>query len=119
VADAPPDTKFKPAALAEPASALAALDLADVRPAADQPMPDNGVATASFTTFDGLKVDLRLVSRDNSDWIAITASGQDAAEAEAKAINAKLGGWSYAVTQDRAKLLRTRLADLVEPPKGS
>jgi hypothetical protein len=119
VTDATPDTKFKPAALAEPAGALAALDLADVKPAADQPMPDSGVATASFTTFDGLTIDLRLFSRDNSDWIAVTASGQDAAEAEAKAINAKLGGWSYAVTQDRAKLLRTRLADLVEPAKGS
>jgi len=82
-------------------------------------MPDSGVATASFATFDGLKIDLRLVSRENGDWIAITASGQDAAEAEAKAINAKVGGWSYAVTPDRAKLLRTRLADLVEPPKGS
>jgi hypothetical protein len=119
VADAPPETKFKPAALAGPAGALAALDLADVKPAADQPMPDTGVAAASFTTFDGLTIELRLVSRDNSDWIAVTASGQDAAEAEAKAINAKLGGWSYAVTQDRAKLLRTRLADLVDPAKGS
>ena len=119
VPDAPPDTKFKPAALAEPAGALAALDLADVKPAADQPMPDSGVATASFATFDGLKIDMRLVARENGDWIAITASGQDAAEAEAKAINAKVGGWSYAVTPDRAKLLRTRLADLVEPPKGS
>ena len=119
VPDAPPDTKFKPAALAEPAGALAALDLADVKPAADQPMPDSGVATASFATFDGLKIDMRLVARENGHWIAITASGQDAAEAEAKAINAKVGGWSYAVTPDRAKLLRTRLADLVEPPKGS
>src|SRR5436305_9798914 len=119
VADPLPDTKFKPAALAEPAGALAALDLADVKPAADQPMPDSGVATASFATFDGLKLDLRLVSRENGDWIAIAASGQDPAEVEAKAINAKVGGWSYAVTPDRAKLLRTRLADLVEPPKGS
>jgi hypothetical protein len=119
VTDPPPDTKFKPAALAEPAGALAALDLADVKPAADQPTPDSGVATASFTTFDGLTIDVRVVSKDDKDWLAITASGQDAAEAEAKAINAKVGGWSYAVTPDRAKLLRTRLADLVEPPKGS
>src|SRR5438045_2800034 len=59
------------------------------------------------------------VAGGNGDWIAIPACGRDAAEAEAKAINAKVGGWSYAVTPDRAKLLRTRLADLVEPPKGS
>jgi hypothetical protein len=120
VAGAPPDAKLKGSGvLAEPAGALAALDLADVRPAADQPMPDSGIATASFTTFDGLTIELRVFARDNNDWVAVTASGKDAAEAEAKAINAKVSGWSYAVTPDRGKLLRTRLADLVEPAKGS
>src|SRR5204862_2349595 len=60
VADAPPDTKLKgPAVLAEPAAALAALDLADVKPAAEHPVPDSGMAAASFTTFDGLNIDLR------------------------------------------------------------
>jgi len=120
IADAPPETKFKaPAALAEPAGALAALDLADVKPAADQPVPDSGVAAASFTTFDGLTVDLRLFARDNADWLAIAASGKDAAETEAKTINSRVAAWCYAITPDRAKLLRTRLADLVEPAKGS
>jgi hypothetical protein len=120
VADSPADAKFKgPAVLAEPAGALAALDLADVKPAAEQPVPDSGVAAASFTTFDGLTVDLRLFARDNADWLAIDASGTDAAEAEAKAINGRAAAWSYAITPDRGKLLRTRLADLVEPAKGS
>ena len=120
VAGAPADKKLKgPAALAEPAGALAALDLADVKPAADQPVPDSGVAAASFTTFDGLTLDLRLFARDNADWLAIAASGKDAADAEAKSINNRVAAWSYAVTPDRAKLLRTRLADLVEPAKGS
>ena len=120
VIGAPADKKLKaPAVLAEPAGALAALDLADVKPAADQPVPDSGVAAASFATFDGLTVDLRLYARDNADWLAIAASGKDAAEAEAKAINSRVAAWSYAITPDRAKLLRTRLADLVEPAKGS
>jgi hypothetical protein len=117
---APADKKLKgPAVLAEPAGALAALDLADVKPAADQPVPDSGVAMASFTTFDGLTLELRLYTRDNADWLAIAASGTDAAEAEAKAINGRVRAWSYAITPDRAKLLRTRLADLVEPARGS
>ena len=120
VAGAPPDAKFKgPGILAEAAGALASLDLADVRPAADQPVPDSGIARASFTTFDGLTIELHLFVRDNYDWVAVAASGQDAADAEAKAIDAKASGWSYAVTPDRGKLLRTRLADLVEPAKGS
>jgi uncharacterized protein DUF4340 len=120
VADALPDTKFKgPAVLAEPAGALAALDLADVKPAAEQPGPDSGVAAASFTTFDGLTLDLRLFARDNADWLAIAASGKDLADAEANAINSRVAAWRYAIIPDRAKLLRTRLADLVEPAKGS
>jgi len=120
VTGVPADKKLKaPAVLAEPAGALAALDLADVKPAADQPVPDHDVAAASFTTFDGLTVDLRLYARDNADWLAIAASGKDAADAEAKAINSRVAAWSYAITPDRAKLLRTRLADLVEPAKGS
>ena len=119
VEDAPADTKFKASALAEPAGVLAALDLADVKAAADQPVPDSGFATASFATFDGLTIDVRMISKDDKDWLAIMASGKDAADTEAKAINSRLAGWSYAVTADRAKLLRTRLADLVEPPRGS
>jgi hypothetical protein len=119
IAGAAPDTKFKPAALAGPAGALAGLDLADVKPAAEQSIPETGVDTASFTTFDGLAIDVRVFAKDDKDWVAITASGSDATEAEAKGIDAKLGGWSYAITADRAKLLRTRLTDLVEPAKGS
>ena len=107
------------AALAEPAGALAALDLDDVKPAAELPVPDSGVATASFTTFDGLTVDLRCSRSDDSRLDRDHRLRPGAAEAEAKAIDEKVGGWSYAMTQDRAKLLRTRLADLVEPPKGS
>src|SRR5438270_13101765 len=113
VAASPADAKFKgPSVLAEPAGALAALDLADVKPAAEQPVPDSGVAAASFTTLDGLTVDLRLFARDNTDWLAIAASGKDASEAEAKAINDRVAAWTYAITPDRAKLLRTRIADL-------
>ena len=120
VADAPPDAKLKSdAALAEPAAALAGLDLDDVTPAADLPVPQKGVATAVFTTFDGLTLTLRLFAHDNADWASIEAAGSGAAEPDSQAINARLAQWSYALPAGRAKLLRTRLADLVEPAKGS
>jgi hypothetical protein len=120
VADPPADAKLKgDAALAEPAGALAALDLDDVKPAADLPAPGSGVASAIFTGFDGLTVTLRLFAHDGADWVAIGASGSGAAEADGNAINARLAPWSYAVPARTAKLLRTRLADLVAPPKGS
>lgn len=120
VADAPPDAKFKKdAALAEPAAALASLDLDDVKPAADLPAPQKGVATAVFTTFDGLTLTLRLFAHDNADWASIEAAGSGGAEPDSQAINTRLAQWSYALPAGRAKLLRTRLADLIEPAKGS
>lgn len=120
VADPPPDARFKPsAALAAPAGALADLELDDVRPAADQPVPKEGVATATFTTFDGLTVRLRLLRQGSVDWAAIEATGDDKAAAEAQAINARVARWTYALPAARATLLHTRLADLIEPAKGS
>jgi Domain of unknown function (DUF4340) len=120
VADAPPDAKFKDeAALAGPAAALAGLALDDVKPAAELPVPQDGAATAVFTTFEGLTVTLRLFSHDKADWVTIAASGSGDAEKEAAAIDTKVGRWVYAIPDSRAKLLRTTLADLIEPQKGS
>ena len=118
VADPPPDVRLKgPVVLAEPAAALAGLDLDDVKPAAEVPVPQVGVASAIFTSFDGLTVTLRLFAHDNSDWVAIEASGGGGADSQV--INTRVVQWRYAIPAGRAKLLRTRLADLVEPAKGS
>lgn len=120
VADPPDDAKFKPdAALAEPAGALAGLDLDDVKPVAELTVPGSGVASAEFATFDGLTVKLRLVAQDGFDWIMVEASGAGPAEPDAKALNDKVARWAYVIPAARAKLLRTRLADLVQPAKGS
>jgi hypothetical protein len=106
------------AALAEPASALASLELDDVVATAELPVPENGVSTALFTTFDGLAVTVWLFAHDGADWITLDAMGGGAAEAGAQAIDARVANWTYKIPAARAKLLRTRLADLVEPPKG-
>jgi hypothetical protein len=70
-------------------------------------------------TFDGVKIDLRLIERDKSNWIAISATGSGSAEAEARKIENKVSHWTYAIPAYKANLLKTKLADLVEPPKGS
>jgi Domain of unknown function (DUF4340) len=120
VEDAPPDTKFKSETTTSgPAAALETLDLEDVKPAAELPVPDKDVVTASFTTFDGLTVDLRLVERDKNDWIAISAAGSGAAEAEAKKLDDKVARWTYQIPAYKTNLLKTKLADLIEPAKGS
>jgi len=72
-----------------------------------------------YTTFDGLSVTLRLVRRDNADWAVIAAAGSGATAAEAKTANDRLGRWGYAIPETQANLMRRKLADLIEPPKGS
>jgi hypothetical protein len=120
VEDAPADAKFKSeTATSGPATALETLDLDDVKPAGELPVPDKNVVTASFTTFDGLTVDLRLMERDKADWIAISALGSGPAEANAKKIEGKVSLWTYAIPAYKANLLKTKLADLIEPAKGS
>ncbi len=120
VAEAPYDVKFKSeTATRQPAMALETLDLDDVKPAADMPMPDKDVFIASFVTFDGLTVDVRLFDRDNMHWIAVSATGTGSAEAEAKEIGGKVGRWIYAVPSYKATALKTKLSDLLEPAKGS
>ena len=81
-------------------------------------LPQSGVARATVKTFDDLAIDLRLFARDGADWVAIAASGTGAAEAESNAINDRVVRWAYAIPSARAKLLRTRIADLAEPAKG-
>ena len=120
VEDAPADAKFKSETTTiGPATALETLDLDDVKPAAELPVPNKDVATASFTTFDGLTVDLRMIERDKSNWIVISATGSGSAEPEAKKIDERVSHWTYAIPAYKANLLKTKLADLVEPAKGS
>jgi hypothetical protein len=120
VEDAPDGTKFKSeSTISGPAAALETLDLDDVKPAGELSVPDKEVMKAYFTTFDGLTVDVRLMERDKSNWIAISATGSGSAEAEAKKIEDKVSHWTYAIPAYKANLLKTKLADLVEPAKGS
>jgi hypothetical protein len=120
VEDAPADAKFKSESTTSgPATALETLDLDDVKPSGELPVPDKDVVTASFTAFDGLTVNLRLLERDKTNWIAIAATGSGSADAEVKKIDDKVSHWTYAIPGYKANLLKTKLADLIEPPKGS
>ena len=120
VEDAPADAKFKSETTTSgPATALETLDLDDVKPRGELPVPEKDVTNASFTTFDGLAVDLRMFEHDKANWVAISAAGSGAAEAEAKKIDEKVSPWIYAIPGYKANLLKTKLADLLEPAKGS
>ena len=119
VADVPEDTKLKGTAeIAAPAGALETLDLTDVEPAALRKVPDSGVASAEYTMFGGLRIAIKLFDADKKDWAAFEVSGIDNAAEEAKALRNRVARWVYAIPPDRAKLLRTRLDDLVAKAGG-
>ena len=119
LADPPDGVQLKAdAALAEPAAALAGLEFDDVVTTAELPVPESGVSTALFTTFDGLAVTVWLFAHDGADWVTLEAMGGGAAEADAKAIDDRVANWTYKIPAARAKMFRAKLADLVEPPKG-
>jgi hypothetical protein len=117
---APPDSKFKSdAVVAEPAGALDGLELSDVRPAAEVTFPSTGVSRAEWVTFDGLTVAAETFDKDGASWLRLKASGSDKATDEAAAINARTASWAYAVFPYKSNAMKTKLADLVEAPKGS
>ena len=116
---APANAKLKEGATTTPAEALADLELADVRPAADVTVPSEGVAHADYTGFDGRTIKLTLVEKDGKSWARIEANGSGDAEKPAAELNAKLAPWVYALPDYKVKALKTKLADLVAPPKGS
>lgn len=120
VEDAPADAKFKSETTTSgPATALETLDLDDVKPHGELAVPEKEVTNASFTTFDGLAVEIRMFEYDKANWVAISATGSGAAEAEAKKIDEKVLPWTYAIPGYKANLLKTKLPDLLEPAKGS
>jgi hypothetical protein len=120
LANPPKDAKYKSdTALGEPAMALETLDLDDVQPAAKLPVPNKGVTTASYTTFDGLTVTVKSFRHDNKDWVVLAATGTGKAADEAKKLDGRVGHWVYAIPSYKAKMIETKLADLLEPPKGS
>jgi len=101
------------------AGALAGLQLTDVKPDADFAWPKTGESRARFTFFDGLVVTVELVDLDKTSWARITATGSGDASARARELNARTAPWVYALPAYKAKLLKTRLADLLAPAKSS
>lgn len=116
----PKDKKLKyDSVLDDAAGTLAALQLEDVRPAAQFDFPKDGVTTAQFVSFNGLTIAVELADKDGVSWARFTASGSGDAGKQASDLNATLAPWIYALSSAKAKTLRDKLDDLVETPKAS
>jgi hypothetical protein len=119
VKDLPANRKLKSdTGVVEPATVLQAFDLTDVKAASEAGFPKDGLATATYTTFDGLAVKVELAKLGDTDWIRLSAtgSGDDKVKAEADTLNKRWSPWVYGIAPYKAGALRTKVEDLLEPP---
>jgi hypothetical protein len=101
------------------AASLESLSFDDVAKAESKPLPADERATATFETFDGLRVVLTSGTADKKVWIAVQAAATDAADEtvkkEAETLNTRLAPWVFEIPEYRGANLRRRLADLIKP----
>ncbi len=83
------------------------------------PVPDKGVTAASYTTFDGLTVDVKLFQHDSKDWLAVALPAPAKRQPRQRKSTTGSKRWVYAIPSYKAKMMETKLADLLAPPKGS
>jgi len=120
LAELPNDKKLKyDSVLDDAAGVLGGLQLDDVRAAKGFDFPKDGIAKAHFTSFAGLVVNVELADKDGASWARFTVSGTGDAEKQAADLTARLSPWVYALPSGKAKTLRDKLDDLVEPAKAS
>jgi len=119
VKDLPPSRKLKSdTGVVEPATVLQAFDLTDVKAASDGAFPKDGLGSATYATFDGLAVKVELAKLGETDWIRLSATGigDDKVKTEAETLNRRWSPWVYGIAPYKAGALRTKMADLLEPP---
>jgi hypothetical protein len=109
-------------------NALMGISFDDVKPLASVDFAN--AATASFKTFDGLGLSIKLIEKDRDFWLTVNATHDpsvtvpegekpgglkpDVAK-EAKDINATVAGWAYKVPRYKGVLLTTPMEDLLRP----
>jgi hypothetical protein len=109
------------------ASALAGVELEDVRPAGEVAIPETS-SRARIRTFDGLEVTVRTAKIGETHWAVFSARATDAADhapetadrarKAAEAFNGRTGGWAYAIPSFvHERLTRGLEAMLVAPAK--
>ena len=96
------------------ASSLSALTLDDVQKAASSAPAK--LAHAVFRTFDGLEVDVAGRKDGTRALITVAARGTaKEAEAEAQALNKRLGGWEFEIPDYKYGAIFRTLEDLLQP----
>ena len=95
------------------AGVLQNLTLEDVEPATDTTL---GQTVTELVTFDGLRLTVTGLERDDTAWISIAASSEPGSEQaeEAQTLDARLSGWRYRIPSYKFEQLTRRMDDLLQ-----
>jgi hypothetical protein len=140
VLDIPPTRELASAGVAgQLGSALTWVSVDDVAPMAEVGFDSLSVTTATFRTFDGLVVELRLANKDSKSFAAIKASweepaarpapsesqpasaasaklkGADAVRQEIDELNGAHGAWAYVLPSYKATGITKRMNEMLAP----
>jgi len=106
--------KLDEAKLGDVAKALESLTFMEVKPA--DKMPGRPLGHSTFTTSDGLRLNVAVNQSGNEIWARFTAAGDGAAKASAEAMDKKLAKWAFELGGWKEKALVPSMDDLKEPP---
>ncbi len=125
------------------AQAVALVTFDSVKPVADIAAGATPTGTAIFRTFDGLVLTVDTSTRDGTSWVTFDARYEAPPEApateptpsdqpppaankpadevrkEVEALNARFGGWAFALPSYRVQQLLTKMEDLLKPAEAA
>lgn len=92
--------------------AASTIDLDDVRKSDGKAAADAG--TVKIEGDGGLVVTLRFIKAGEDTWVALAATGEGDAKAQAEEINRRAAGWDFKLPSGKAGTILKRAADFVE-----
>lgn len=101
------------------ATNLEDFELDDARRAGAIDFPPGRTAKTVFETFDGLRVTVETVARDDGPWsrfdVVATEDASDAVRQEARTLAERLAEWVYRIPPYRAARLTKSFGEMIEP----
>jgi len=95
---------------------LERLEMDDARHVSDQTIDWSGSIVTEVDTFDGIKVSLETVNRDDIDWLRIRVEATALeAQKEVREIEKRTSGWVYMMPKYEVVPIQRRMPDLLIP----
>ncbi|MBT3907888.1 MAG: DUF4340 domain-containing protein [Rhodospirillaceae bacterium] len=106
--------------LTDLANGLKDMELRDISPEGGITFPEDKIFSATYHTFKGLTVTLKMFTTGNDTWARVSANAdRKSADAvkEAEVINTRTKGWVFKLWDYKVKPLQIKMKDLLEKPK--